>query len=165
MRVVDRVPLAECIQAVALSGMHLTRQRQGVEYPAQVRDTVRGFDAREFRVQEGDIEGRVVDDQFRIANEFQKLGVNVRKGRLLGQPLARQTVHLNRPFIDVALGIQVLVEASAGQTPIEQLHAAYFDDAVLLFDFETRGFSIENDLAHSEYYRTANMRSMASLAS
>jgi hypothetical protein len=74
-------------------------------------------------------------------------------------------VHLNRAFFDVALGIQVLVEASAGQAPIEQLHATDFDDTVLLFNFKTGGFSIENDLAHSESYRTANMRSIASLAS
>ncbi len=74
---------------------------------------------------------------------------HLREGRLLCQALARQTVHLQRAFFDIALGIQVLVEASAGQAPIEQLHATDFDDAVLLFDFKTRGFRIENDLTHS----------------
>jgi hypothetical protein len=36
---------------------------------------------------------------------------------------------------------------------------------MLLFNLKTGGFCIENDLAHSKSYRTANMRSIASLAS
>ena len=51
-------------------------------------------DALQFRVQESHIERRVVDDQFRIADELHKFARNERKGRLLGEPLARQAVHL-----------------------------------------------------------------------
>ncbi len=105
-------------------------------------------DARELRVQESHIERRVVDDEFRVADELQELHVHLRKGRLLRQPLARQSVHLNRALVDVALGIQILMEGAAGEAPVEELHATDFDDAVLLLDLEPRGFRIENDLAH-----------------
>ena len=36
---------------------------------------------------------------------------------------------------------------------LNELHAADFDDAVLLLDFEPGGFRIENDLAHLQLYR------------
>jgi hypothetical protein len=57
-------------------------------------------------------------------------------------------MHLLRALIDVSLGIEVLVIGSAGESSIEELHAAYLDDSVLLFDFEPRGFRIQHDLAH-----------------
>jgi hypothetical protein len=40
------------------------------------------------------------------------------------------------------------VIGSAGEPPIDELHAADFNDPVLLFDFEPGGFRIEDDLAH-----------------
>jgi hypothetical protein len=74
--------------------------------------------------------------------------LNRRKSRLLGQALARQTMHLNRTLVDFALRIQIAVKGFSGEAPIEELHAAYFNDAVILFDFKAGGFRIENDLAH-----------------
>ena len=68
------------------------------------------------------------------------------KGRFLGQTLARQPMHLNRAFIDLALRVQILMEGPARQAAVEQLHATDFDDAVLLLNLEPRGFRIENDL-------------------
>jgi hypothetical protein len=75
--------------------------------------------------------------------------MNVREGRFLRQTLARQAVHLDRAFINVALGVQILVEGAARQAPVKELHAANFDDAVRLLNFEPGGFRIENDLTHS----------------
>jgi hypothetical protein len=40
------------------------------------------------------------------------------------------------------------MKRAAGETAIENLHAADLDDPVLLFDLEAGGFSIENDLTH-----------------
>ena len=59
--------------------------------------------AREFGVQEGDIEGGVVNDQFRLADELEELRMNVAKRRLLREPFARQAVHLLRALVDIAL--------------------------------------------------------------
>jgi hypothetical protein len=40
------------------------------------------------------------------------------------------------------------VKGSAGEPPIEEFHAADFDDPVPLFDFQPRGLRIQDDLAH-----------------
>ncbi len=72
-------------------------------------------------------------------------------------------MHLQGALVDVALRIQVAVKGAAGQPPIEELHAADFDDAMLLFDFEARGLGIENDLPHQSLTLPANRRSMATI--
>src|SRR6202790_656742 len=73
MRVVDRVALAQGVETVALAGMHLPRERQSVEHAAQVSYLERKLDAREFGIQEGDVEGSVVNDDLRLADELKKL--------------------------------------------------------------------------------------------
>ncbi len=75
MRIVDRVTLAQGIEVVALAGVHLARQRQGVEHPAYLVDLVRQRRARELGIQERHIEGSVVDDQLRIPHELQEVGM------------------------------------------------------------------------------------------
>jgi hypothetical protein len=57
-------------------------------------------------------------------------------------------MHLLRTEVDVPLRIEVLVKSSAGEPPIEEFHAADFDDPVPLFDFQPRGLRIQDDLAH-----------------
>ena len=58
------------------------------------------------------------------------------------------------------------MEGAAGEPAVDQLHAADLNDAVLLLDFQSRGFSIENDLTHlSDLAAAASRRSMATLAS
>jgi hypothetical protein len=42
---------------------------------------------------------------------------------------------------------------TAGQTPIHQLDTADLDDAMLLFDLQTRGLGIQYDLAHQRLPR------------
>jgi hypothetical protein len=74
--------------------------------------------------------------------------MHLQKRRCTRQFLARQTMHLLRTQIDVSLRIEVPVKVSAGEPPIEQFHAADFNDPVLLFDFQTRGLRIEHDLTH-----------------
>jgi hypothetical protein len=128
--------------------MHLPRERQGVEHPAGVADLLLKLDAREFGIQEGDIERGVVDDELRVADELQELGMHLAEPRLLRQGLARQTVHLLGALVDVALRIQVLMIGAAGEPPIDELHAADLDDPVLLLDLEAGGLGVEDDLAH-----------------
>src|ERR1700742_5214124 len=101
-----------------------------------------------------------MDDQFRVTDEFQKLQMHMRECRFLGQALTREAMDLNRTFVDVPLGIQVLVKSSSGQAAIEQFHAANLNDAVLLLNLQSGGLGIENDLAHPKSYRAASMRSM-----
>jgi hypothetical protein len=128
--------------------VHLPGECERIQHPAQVRHPMRGFYTLKFGIEEGNVEGRVVDNQFRVADKFQQRGVHVQKGGLARQSVACQTVHLNRAFIDFAFRIQVLVKRPAGQPPIEDLHAADFNDAMVLLNLETGGFRIKNDLAH-----------------
>src|ERR1700678_1496492 len=165
MRVVYRIPIAQGVEIGALPRMHLSRKRQSVEYPAQIVDLMCKCGACEFGVQEGDVERGIVDDEFRVADELDELRMYLRECRLFCQSRAREAVDLLRALIDVALRIQVLVIRSAGKAAIQDLHGADFDPAVLMFDFQSRGFRLEYDLAHLIIYRAANRRSMATLAS
>ena len=65
VRVVDLVALAQRVEAVALAGMHLARERERIEHAAQRRDACAHSprQPRELGVQEGDVEGGVVDDE------------------------------------------------------------------------------------------------------
>ena len=74
--------------------------------------------------------------------------MHLQKRRLLRQLLLAEPMDLLCAPVDLAFRIQVAMEGSAGEPPIEKLHTADFNDAVLLFDFEAGGFRIENDLAH-----------------
>jgi hypothetical protein len=57
-------------------------------------------------------------------------------------------VYFERAVLDVALGVQVLVEMLAAEAPVDQLHAAYFDDAMAFGGFKAGGFGVEDDLSH-----------------
>ena len=149
LRIVDRIAPAQGIEAVALAGMHLARERQAVENPANRADARRTLAGpRQLGVEESHVEGGVVNDELRIAHEIEELGANLREPGLLCELLAAESVHLERALVDVAFRIQVAMERAAGQPAIEQLHAADLDDAVILLHFETRGLGIQNDLPH-----------------
>ena len=71
LRVVDAIALAQRIEAVALAGVQLSRERQRVEHRAEADTCRRRRPAgAELRVEERDVEGRVVDDQLRAADEL-----------------------------------------------------------------------------------------------
>ena len=105
-----------------------------------------------------------MNDQLGVLDELDELGRHLGELRLLAQLLARDAVHLLGAGVDVAFGIEIAVENPAGQAPIEQLDATDLDDAVLLLDFEARGFRIEDDLAHGNQ-PAASRRSIAWFAS
>ena len=54
-----------------------------------------------------------MDDQFRVADELQELGMNLQKRRLPRQALLSEAVHLERALVDVALRIQIAVKGAA----------------------------------------------------
>jgi hypothetical protein len=58
-------------------------------------------------------------------------------------------MHLRCPFVDVPFGIQIAMKNAARDAPVDEFDAADFDDAMLLLDFEPRGFGVEHDLAHA----------------
>jgi hypothetical protein len=147
-RVVHLVALAERVQAVALPGMQAPRERQRVEHAADVGDRPAGARERQLRVEEADVEFRIVDDELGALDEREELPRDVREARLRGQELAGDAVHGERRRLDLALGPQVALPGAAARPPVQELDAADLDDAVALGHLEARGFGVEDDLAH-----------------
>jgi hypothetical protein len=56
-------------------------------------------------------------------------------------------MHLQRLFMAVALGVDVVVKMPARETPVHQLHTTNFQNAVARMGVEAGGFGVENDLA------------------
>ena len=92
--VVDVQALAQRIQAVALAGIGLARQSQGIQHRAVVADAAVGRpQPRQLGVEEAQVEGRVVDDEFRPFDVSEELVGHVGEARLVGQELDADAVH------------------------------------------------------------------------
>ena len=77
-RIVDFVTLAQCVQAVALAGMHALARAQVYRAPGTREATAatrlgRSVDARELSVEERDVERRVVDHELGTVDEREQL--------------------------------------------------------------------------------------------
>lgn len=59
-----------------------------------------------------------------------------------------QPVYFYSGLINIAIGIQVAMEISAGQPSVVYLYATDFDNPVPLFRIETSGFCVQYDLSH-----------------
>ena len=95
MRVVDVVALAERVEAVALARVHLPRERQRVDHRAEVAHPACGArQALQLRIEESDVECRVVDDELRAVDELEQLVDDLREARLLREELVGDAVHL-----------------------------------------------------------------------
>ena len=90
-----------------------------------------------------------MNDELRVAHEIQQFGMYLGERRLLRQLLAGQAVHRECALLDVAFGIHIAMERSAGEAPVVKLQTADFDDAMLTIDFEAGGLRIEDDLTHA----------------
>ena len=156
MRVVDAVALAQRIEAVALARVHLARERQRVDHRAEVAHPARRTgQALQLRVEERDVERRVVNHQLRAVDELEQLVDDVREARLLREEFVGDAVHVLRGAVDQPVGSQVAMELAAGLAPIHQLDAADLDDAMSLLRLQPRGFGVEDDLAHDAAQTTA----------
>ena len=149
-RIVDLVALAQRIEAVALTGMHLPGEHQRIQHRTQVVDGgTAGLVAGELVVEEADVEGRVMDDQLGFADETDELLGDVGEQRLVRQELRRQPVDLLGAGIDLPLRVQILVEGAPGRPAVHQLDAADLDDPVPLLGLQACRFSIQYDLSHA----------------
>lgn len=151
MRIVHVVAPAQRIEIVLLSRMHAARELEGIHHRAEILDALRRFPLHhhgQLIIKEADIERRVVDDQLRALDEFEQVLRDVSELRLVRHHFFGDAVHLHRPLVDLAPGIDVLLVAVIARPPVDQLHTADFNDPVALGRFEAGGFSVENYLAH-----------------
>ena len=100
-------------------------------------------------VQKTSIEGCIVnDDLIGPLYECQELAGNFSKYGLVDQKFGRDAVHRLSTSVNGALRVDVQVQVPAGGLTIDKFHAANFNDAMPLGDFQSSGFGVENDLAH-----------------
>ena len=166
MRVVDVVALAERVEAVALARVHLPRERQRVDH--RQRSPIRRAAARQtlqLRIEESDIECRVVDDELRAVHELEQLVDDLREARLLREERVGDAVHILRGAIDRPVRAQVAVKAPAGLAAIDQLDAADLDDAMSLLRLQPRGFGVETTCRMARSDRRAHRLDDAGLLS
>src|SRR5690606_11416324 len=107
---------------------------------------------------------RVVDDQFRAADELQKVIDDVGKTRFVGQEFVRYAMNLDGAFIDGPVGLQILLKTSPRRPAVVQLYTADFDDTVPFGRFQAGGFRVENDLTHGGPLYLLSNSSMARFA-
>jgi len=148
-RVVDAVATAEGVQAVPLARMQLPRQRQRVHHAAQVAHAqLQAVHAGQLRIEEADVEYRVVDHQLGATDELEQLLDHVGEPRLAGQELVGDAVDRERPGIHFPVRTEVTVERPPGGPPVVELDAADLDHSMALADLEAGGFGVQDDLAH-----------------
>ena len=125
--------------------MAAARKLQRIDDPVGCEQGTR--DAFQLGVDEAEVEGGVVGDQRRIADEAQEIVSHILEERLVLQEVHGQAVHGDGVGMDVALGIEVAVELAAGGNAVDDLDAAEFDQAVAAGGVEAGGFGVEHDLA------------------
>ena len=98
-----------------------------------------------FGIDKFHIERGVVDHQSPVADKVEKLGVDLRKDRLILQHVGRQTVHGNRFGRDIAFGVDILVIGLAGRHLVHQFNTADLNQAIAFRRLHPRGFGIKNN--------------------
>ncbi len=120
--------------------------------------------ARQFEVEEFQIELGIVDDKRRIGDEGKKIVGDRREDRRVGKLVRRQAVDPNRVFRDVAFGLHQRVEHPARRQMPDKLKAADLDDPVTIGRIETGGFGVEHNFAHGHWRRFSAARRRNSAA-
>jgi hypothetical protein len=104
--------------------------------------------ARELRVDEAEIEMRVVCDQARTVDEFEKLRCDRVENRLVGEIGVADAVDGERLRVHFpALRIDVDVEGPARGEPVYEFHAADLDHPVGS-RIQPRRFGVKDDFTH-----------------
>ncbi len=104
--------------------------------------------AGELRIEEADVEGRVVDDQAAVAEKVDELLGDRREERLVGTGSDRDRPWTAKaPAATAPLGVDVGVIAAPGRKVVEELDAADLDHPVAGRRIGPGRFGIEDDLA------------------
>ena len=81
-------------------------------------------------------------------DELDELARDLGELRLRREEVVLDAVHLERAAVDLALGVDVAMEAVLRRPAIDELDAADLDDPMARGRLEARGFGIEDDLTH-----------------
>ena len=89
-----------------------------------------------------------MNDQFGPIDEIKKAINNIGEAGLVGQKLAGDAVYRLRPFVNLPVRIDVLMEMAVGQPTVNDFDARHLNDAVPLAWIKSGRFRIEDYLAH-----------------
>ena len=144
--VVDAEAGAQGVQIDPGAGKLVLGDAQGIDGAVEGQKLVSG--AAKFRVQELHVEGGVVDDQRRVADEGQEALGDFRKQRLVRQEFGGQAMDATGFLGYVAQGIDIGVIEPFGWLMVDQFDAGDLDDAVAAVGIEAGGFGIQRDFTH-----------------
>jgi len=147
VRVGNAITLAKRIERITPSGMHLSGQCQRIHHRRGPLAKSTHAQPAKFGIKKADIERRVMDEDLGARDKINQALRDLREHRLVAQSLAAQSVHRQRPFINVAFRIEVKVQRPAAWPTINQFNTADFDDAVPVLSAEAGGLGIKNDLS------------------
>ena len=148
------LPMVEITTPWSTAEIHL--HGATVTQAAEMRAT-----ACQLGIEEADVEGGVVDHQFRTIDELEELLDHIREFRLVGEELHRQSGHFLRARLELAFGVEVSLEGAPGRASFDQLDAADFDDPVALVPGQAGGFGIQYDLSHQSLAASLNFTASA----
>src|SRR5690554_1423446 len=97
---------------------------------------------------EADVKRSIVYDQLGATHKLPEGIRDIPEQRLVGQELVGDAVNADGLGLDLTLGIDVLVIRTPREAPVDELNGTYLDQTVAFPWVDTRGFGIQNDLAH-----------------
>ena len=99
-------------------------------------------------IEKRQVERRIVNHQLCAADVIEELLRDFTKLRLVREKFAGDAMNFQRAFFAVALRVDVAMKMFACRLPVDNFHAANFDDAIAQCGVKAGGFGVENDLAH-----------------
>ena len=149
MLVVHAKSPAQRIQVVLLPWKLLASQLQGIENSRMVgKATQRRIDEPQFRIEEADIEARVMRNDFRAGNKAEECLDHISEAWLVEEEAVLNAMHCTRTFIDRAIRVQIHMPGAATRAPLEQFDTTDLDDPMAFPDLESGRFGIQYDLSH-----------------
>ncbi len=110
-------------------------KRQRIGNLAEIADLYPCVQLRKLVIEKRNVERCIVDNEFGPADEVQQLICNAGKSRLVCQELRTDAVHFKRAIIDFPIRVDEFVKLAPGELPVAEFDAAFFDDAMALFNF------------------------------
>jgi hypothetical protein len=141
----DPEPPAQGVEGIGHAGKAGLGQLQRVD-PARLGQFTEAAQAQ-FVVDEATVEGGVVGDQRRVADEIQKFCRHQPEHRSVAHLVVGDTVHPDGVRVDQPLGIDQAVKGPPRRHQVLKLEAADLDQPVTLTQVKAGGFGVEDDLA------------------
>ncbi len=143
------ITAAQRIQIVLLPRMLLPRHYQGIEHAAALlHGPIAAAKAAQLVVEEAHIERGVMDHQLRTIHKGEEFIRHLVESGFVRQELGADAVNGQRSFIDLALRIEIQMQAVAGEATINHFYTTNLDHPVAIIGLKAGGFRIQYYLTH-----------------